>query len=569
MWSWLVVGTATAQPVSGGELPTLNAQTFRPSIDGDRLLWADDAARREATGVGRLLLQYVDDPLVYVDTEDQETGLVTSLLQLDVLAGAQVGRVRLGFDLPVYLLTGSDVVNRQSGLGDLALDAKFTALDGDAAPLDVALNARFWAPTSTVDTALGNGDFAWEIAAIASREFGPVLLAANLGTRGGPPTELENIALNDAFIARLGAGLSITPHAGAALEFNGRVPYSAPLTNGAGSPLEALLSGYGYPLREENVVVRGGIGTGLTPGIGSPDYRLILGVGIEPRGETDRDRDGDGILDRDDACPDVAEDFDKFEDTDGCPDLDNDKDGILDVDDGCPDTPEDGDGFEDEDGCPEPTQVRITVIDDETGEPVEIAKVGMVNQATARPSTGLAPHDDDLPPGTYKVQVSAVGYVDSITMLEVTDGDPVDHIVRIKLEPEAPVKKVTREQIELRDTVLFETNRAAIKPESFPLLDEAVEILLDYPEIRELRIEGHTDERGPAAYNLQLSEQRAAAVLEYFVERGVERERLSSQGFGESRPVDPASNNAAWAKNRRVDFFIVVWDDDARSEGSP
>lgn len=64
------------------------------------------------------------------------------------------------------------------------------------------------------------------------------------------------------------------------------------------------------------------------------------------------DRDGDGILDNDDMCPDEPEDRDGFEDADGCPELDNDKDGILDPEDQCPNEPEPRDGNQDDDGCP-------------------------------------------------------------------------------------------------------------------------------------------------------------------------------------------------------------------------
>ena len=77
----------------------------------------------------------------------------------------------------------------------------------------------------------------------------------------------------------------------------------------------------------------------------------------------DPDNDGDGILDVDDKCPLDPEDKDNFEDEDGCPDLDNDKDTILDVDDKCPLEPEDKDGFEDEDGCPDPDNDGDGVLD--------------------------------------------------------------------------------------------------------------------------------------------------------------------------------------------------------------
>ena len=70
------------------------------------------------------------------------------------------------------------------------------------------------------------------------------------------------------------------------------------------------------------------------------------------------DRDGDGIRDNVDRCPDDAEDFDGFEDEDGCPDPDNDRDGILDANDKCPNVPEDKDGVDDDDGCPEDDKNR-------------------------------------------------------------------------------------------------------------------------------------------------------------------------------------------------------------------
>ena len=66
------------------------------------------------------------------------------------------------------------------------------------------------------------------------------------------------------------------------------------------------------------------------------------------------DRDGDGVLDADDRCPDDPEDRDGFQDDDGCPDADNDGDGVPDMNDRCPTDPEDLDGYQDDDGCPEP-----------------------------------------------------------------------------------------------------------------------------------------------------------------------------------------------------------------------
>ena len=93
------------------------------------------------------------------------------------------------------------------------------------------------------------------------------------------------------------------------------------------------------------------------------------------------------------------------------------------------------------------------------------------------------------------------------------------------------------------------------------LLDEVAQVMVDHPELLRLRIEGHTDSRGEAGYNLQLSKDRAAAVKAYLEGKGVAAERLESEGFGETKPLMKGENEAAWQKNRRVDFFIAERDE--------
>jgi len=109
--------------------------------------------------------------------------------------------------------------------------------------------------------------------------------------------------------------------------------------------------------------------------------------------------------------------------------------------------------------------------------------------------------------------------------------------------------------------VLFYFNETRIKPESFPLLDEAKKVLEENPQILKVRIEGHTDERGKAADSLKLSAGRARAVLRYLVKNGISRSRLSSKGFGFSRPlVKGAETKEDHQRNRRVEFVILKQD---------
>lgn len=527
MWmGW--VASATAQVVSGGASPDLNAQVFRPTLDEGSLLWVDEAARREHPGfAGRFLLQYVNDPLVYELEDGERLGLVTQLYEADVLGALQAGPLRVGAHVPVYLFTTGEVVGDEGGLGDIALDGKLTALQG---PIDLAVNVRVSLPTHTVDSALGSSATGWELAGIVSRRFGPVLLAANVGTRGGPPAELENVSLNDGFVGRAAIGLAVSDGAGIAAEFAGTIPYSAPLSSSDGRPLELLGSGYGYTSRD--VVFRGGVGTGLTPGIGSPDLRVLVGVGYEPR-----------------ARPEPPVEVAGPVDTDG--------DGLLDPDDGCPEVAEDADGWQDEDGCPDPTTLlQVVVRDESNGEELDIGRVTVSCGETR--ATGASPFAGEVPPGSCEVSVTAAGYTPGQQTVDVPNGPPLEVAVVLAPIPEATVT-MTRERISLRETIRFAVDEAVILPESFAMLDETARVLQEYPEIRELRIEGHSDERGPDTYNLDLSTRRARSVLDYLVSKGVDPERLSSEGFGETRPVDLGHTEAAWSKNRRTDFFVDVW----------
>ncbi len=102
----------------------------------------------------------------------------------------------------------------------------------------------------------------------------------------------------------------------------------------------------------------------------------------------------------------------------------------------------------------------------------------------------------------------------------------------------------------------FDINKYQIKPESYKVLDEIVEMLKTHDNM-EVTIEGHTDANGSNDDNLTLSEKRAEAVKAYLVDKGIKRYRLSSKGYGEERPIDPGSGEAAWSQNRRVEFVLA------------
>ena len=116
---------------------------------------------------------------------------------------------------------------------------------------------------------------------------------------------------------------------------------------------------------------------------------------------------------------------------------------------------------------------------------------------------------------------------------------------------------VKRDRIDLSDNIYFELDSAVISGESFGLLDAVSAALQAHPEVLLVRIEGHTDSRGEAAYNQTLSESRSASVVAYLVKAGIPADRLLASGFGESVPVNPAETEAAWEANRRVEFLVA------------
>lgn len=252
------------------------------------------------------------------------------------------------------------------------------------------------------------------------------------------------------------------------------------------------------------------------------------------------DRDHDGILDDVDRCPDTPEDQDGFQDTDGCPDLDNDADGIPDATDKCPNTPEDRDGFEDQDGCPESDNDKDGILDRVDKCPNE------PEDDDGWDSLDGCPDPDNDADGILDVNDLCPFEPETVNGYADNDGCPDEEQVR-----------VVGDKIVLDDRVHFFVNSAVIRHVSYPLLERLVRLVAQHPEYTHVSIEGHADERGPEDFNRKLSEERARSVLEFMVKRGIARARLSSQGFGSSRPLVDKKNEYAWLLNRRVEFTVT------------
>lgn len=139
----------------------------------------------------------------------------------------------------------------------------------------------------------------------------------------------------------------------------------------------------------------------------------------------------------------------------------------------------------------------------------------------------------------------------------------------LPLATPAPMVVVTKQKLELSQSIFFALQLWDIQPQSFPILDEAARQLLAHTEIRRIRIEGHTDSTGSEFVNDSLSKLRAIAVKNYLVKRGVEEGRLEATGFGPHRPIATNKTKEGRALNRRVEFNIQQRDasDDAPEAG--
>ncbi len=278
----MLIGLAVAQEaVESGGVPAINGQLFSPSVDAQSTLWTNDSQKApDGYTTARFVLHYVNDPVVYVNDADEITELVSGLWQASVMAGHTRGPLRLGVDLPVYLRSNG-AGGGETGLGDVALDLKLSALDRTEKPLGLAVAYRMGFPTSTVSAPLGSDGLGWDLGLILDRELGDkTLLALNLGTRGVPDVELENLDYRDQFYWRLGVGRAVGDATGLSADIVQHRTYGARGVEG-GNPLEALVGAH-RRLGESNIMLRGGLGTGLNAGIGAPKYRVVFALAWEP-----------------------------------------------------------------------------------------------------------------------------------------------------------------------------------------------------------------------------------------------------------------------------------------------
>jgi outer membrane protein OmpA-like peptidoglycan-associated protein len=304
-------------------------------------------------------------------------------------------------------------------------------------------------------------------------------------------------------------------------------------------------------------------GQGVLRAYGAPDWRFGFTLRYEG-GRPSGDPDGDGLVGDADKCPTEAEDKDSFEDADGCPDPDNDQDGVLDVTDKCPLDPEDKDSFEDADGCPDPDNDQDGALDVADKCPLEAEDKDGFEDVEGCPDPD---NDQDKVldvadkclnvPGVVELQGCPDEDQDKDGVPDRLDECPSrPGAAELKGCPKEEKVRVKAGKLEIVDLVYFALDKDIILPKSFPILKQVASVLKENPSLK-VRVEGHTDNQGPPERNLNLSKRRAASVVAYLVKEGVAADRLSAEGFGQTRPISSNASPVSRAKNRRVEFVLL------------
>ncbi|WP_298363399.1 OmpA family protein [uncultured Lutibacter sp.] len=257
------------------------------------------------------------------------------------------------------------------------------------------------------------------------------------------------------------------------------------------------------------------------------------------------DIDGDGVFDKDDACPDVF----GLEMYNGCPDSDND--GIIDSKDscpniaglstlnGCPDTDEDGIA-DNADNCPNIKGTKANGGCPDTDGDNVIDKEDDCPQIAGPKENKGCPWPDADKDGVLDKNDNCINEAGPAS----NNGCPII--------TKAEVSKLE----DLFKTVYFDTAKDSFKSETISKLDEAVLILKKYPTAK-IQISGYTDSKGNDNFNQKLSDKRANSVKSYFVSKGISSTNINAKGYGESMPIASNSTKNGRALNRRVEIKIA------------
>ena len=565
------------------------------------------------------LFEYASTPLSFVSGPPGQTTMDAALSNL-VTANLALGvtpldRLRLDVAMPLYLLsTGPDGGAQGTMIGDLRVSSMIALIRPSydtAGGLGLGLVPWVDVPTGDDTAYLGSSELAGGVAAATTYELESVTISAHVGYQFQPDITTYNMEGADQLLTGLGIGYLFNRYTGLNFEALLNPPLAKNQNAGSNFPVETILS---FRKRTEGGAhFSVGAAAALSDGAGASPFRAFLGGGFG-RIETPvpPDLDGDGIPNNEDDCYDDPEIFNGYKDDDGCPDfmgevnvwgeadgqpvelsnvtilgpdgprmLDPEKATVNNVMPGVEVTAKvvaqgclgGSTTFVVQEGKNDLVvplarslegviTFQVTTLEEKQPIPGAVVQIKSEFDACA-PATGdeLALGDE----GTGRIQTGAGDHVVIIDIPEyalyrqkvnLEAGETEEVVVSLKKSK----TRVTAQRIEIYEKVHFETGKAIIKPDSYALLDEVAEAINTHKQIKLVEVAGHTDDQGSLESNQTLSQNRAQAVLDYMVNKGVDPARLQAKGYGETRTIDTNETVEGRAKNRRVEFNILEQD---------
>lgn len=582
---------ATALPVTASAQEATGYATnhYNPSERGS--LWFANESL-DLRGHGRIALGAVGDASYRSVVHYRDGEVFQSVVRNQGfihLGGSFIfaDRVRFALSLPVQVFadgrqtTLAGVTYRppsdEVSVGDTRLAADVRLFGEYGGTLTGALGAQLFLPSGSPTAYTGDGEPRVAPRFAVAGRAGSLAYAGKLGvTIRGRDEPFAN--------GRVGSDVFFSASAGVLLAndkiligpelWGSTVVSKGSAFESATTPIEALLGAHWDVAEGLRVGAAGG--AGVARGIGVPVARGLLSVewvpgmpkpAAEPAAE---DRDGDGVPDKDDACPYAAGPKSDDPAKNGCPVPDLDKDGIPDAVDACPCVP----GVTTQDpktnGCP-PDRDHDGIADPDDACPDQPGK------PSSDPKRNGCPDQDRDGDGVLDAEDACPDQAGPRTSDPKTNGcpDPDRDHDGIPNEADAcpdepgakdpdpkkngcPKAFLSGGQIKIIDQVRFKTASAAIQPgkESQEVLEAVLAVLTAHPEIGKVRVEGHTDNVGDAKMNKKLSEARAQSVVAWLVGKGIAKERLHAEGFGEEKPIEDNGTDAGRRTNRRVEFHV-------------
>ncbi|RKG86455.1 DUF11 domain-containing protein [Corallococcus sp. CA049B] len=569
----LSLGVASRAQAQASVSQAIDVQQYKPGPGAYDVLGLNSArvAPHLTWNVGASL-NYAHHPLNFYDPREETFvyRIVERQVSLDLMGAVSLfDRLEVGLVLPLTV-TGSQpagVVSEQfadgvgtAGLGDLRVVPKLALLNEGA--LNLAVVAPFTLPTGGGDHFLGAEGLTFQPRVAGEWATPSLRLLANVGVNLRKAQDLRNLRVGSELAFGVGAEVPITQALSAQATLAGALGLSE--SDKEEFPLE-LLGAVKYRFAQ-GFAAHVGAGPGLTRGYGTPAFRVLAGLAYTPGGSTP----APVVAARAPTCALGPEDFDGFQDDDGCLDPDDDNDGIPDVSDTCPTEPETMNGYRDDDGCPD-------TVPESKPESKQASEGAPPPAALALPSASIDTDGDGIPDAEDRCPTAAEdkdGFEDEDGCPDPDndkDGIPdtedqcpleAEVINGVKDEDGCPDKGASKVRLEgtrivILDKVYFATGKDVILDRSFPLLSQVASLLRTHPELERVRVEGHTDSQGDDAKNLDLSQRRADTVVSWLQKAGIAAERLEAVGQGETKPVDTNDTAKGRENNRRVEFNVL------------